>query len=72
MLAARHSRALNYSIRKLLATYPELRLFLIAPSCRLNLEDLDSDTHPNVRGTFRRDYVDAVVQTAALNHLPPA
>jgi len=45
---ARPSRgALNYSIRRLLTTYSELRLFLIAPSWRLNFEDLDSDTHPN-------------------------
>jgi lysophospholipase L1-like esterase len=62
--------ALNYSIRKLLVTYPDLRLFLITPSWRLNFEDLDSDTHPNARGTFLRDYVDAVVETAALNHVP--
>ena len=47
--------ALNYSIRRLLTTYSELRLFLIAPSWRLNFEDLDSDTHPNIRGAFLRE-----------------
>jgi GDSL-like Lipase/Acylhydrolase family len=62
--------ALNYSIRKLLATYPDLRLFLIAPSWRLNYEDRDSDTNPNARGIFLREYVDAVVETAGLNHVP--
>ena len=37
---------------------------------RLNLEDLDSDTHPNSRGIFLREYVDAMLETAALNHVP--
>jgi lysophospholipase L1-like esterase len=62
--------AFNYAARRLLTTYPQLRLFLIAPSWRLNFEDLDSDTHPNVRGIFLREYVDAVVEAAALNHVP--
>jgi lysophospholipase L1-like esterase len=62
--------ALNYSIRRLLTAYPQLHLFLIAPSWRLNFEDLDSDTHPNARGVFLRAYVDAMIDAAALNHIP--
>jgi lysophospholipase L1-like esterase len=60
----------NYSIRKLLASFPHLHLFLIGPAWRLNFEDLDSDTHPNSRETFLREYVDAMIETAALNHIP--
>ena len=62
--------ALSYSIRRLLATYPQLHLFLITPAWFLNFQDQDSDTHPNSRGTYLREYVDAVVETAALNHIP--
>jgi lysophospholipase L1-like esterase len=62
--------SLNYAIRKLLASFPQLHLLLIAPAWRLNLEDLDSDTHPNSRGIFLREYVDAMLETAALNHVP--
>jgi hypothetical protein len=62
--------ALNYSIRKLLTSLPKLRLILIAPSWRLNFEELDSDTHPNVKGVFLKEYVDAMVEIAALNHVP--
>jgi hypothetical protein len=62
--------ALNYSIRKLLTSFPKLRLILIAPSWRLNFEELDSDTHPNGKGIFLKEYVDAMVEIAALNHIP--
>jgi lysophospholipase L1-like esterase len=62
--------ALNYSIRRLLAVYPQLHLFLITPAWLLNFQEQDSDTHPNSRGTYLREYVDAVVETAALNHTP--
>ena len=51
-------------------TYPQLRLFLMTPAWILNFEDLDSDTHTNACGTFLQKYVDAVVETAALNHIP--
>jgi lysophospholipase L1-like esterase len=62
--------ALNYAIRKLLTSFPKLRLILIAPSWRLNFEDLDSDTHPNAKGVFLKEYVDAMVEIAVLNHVP--
>ena len=61
--------ALNYSIRRLLTTYPELHLFVITPAWRLNYEELDSDTHPNAQGVLLREYVDAMIETAALNHI---
>jgi lysophospholipase L1-like esterase len=61
---------LTYSTRRLLATYPQLHLFLITPAWFLNFQDQDSDTHPNSRGTYLREYVDAVVETASLNHIP--
>jgi hypothetical protein len=62
--------ALNYSIRKLQTSFPTLRLILITPSWRLNFEELDSDTHPNAKGIFLKEYVDAMVEIAALNHIP--
>jgi lysophospholipase L1-like esterase len=62
--------SLNYSIRKLLTSFPKLHLILIAPPWCLNFEDLDSDTHPNARGIFLKEYVDAMVEVAALNHIP--
>jgi GDSL-like Lipase/Acylhydrolase family len=62
--------SLNYSIRKLLAAFPLLRLFLIAPAWKLNAEDLDSDDRPNPSGLFLKEYVDAMIEIAALNHIP--
>jgi lysophospholipase L1-like esterase len=62
--------SLNYSIRKMLTSFPQLHLILIAPSWRLNFEDLDSDTHPNAQGIFLKGYVDAMLEVAALNHVP--
>jgi lysophospholipase L1-like esterase len=62
--------SLNYSIRKLQAAFPLLRLFLIAPAYKLNVEELDSDVRPNPSGLFLKDYVDATVEIAALNHIP--
>jgi lysophospholipase L1-like esterase len=62
--------ALNYAIRKLLTSFPQLHLMLIGPSWRLNFEDLDSDTHPNAKGIFLKEYVDAMLEIAALNHIP--
>jgi len=61
---------LNYAIKKLLTSFPQLRLFLIAPSWRLNFEEKDSDTHPSAKGIFLREYVDAMIEMAALNHVP--
>jgi lysophospholipase L1-like esterase len=62
--------ALNYAVRKLLASFPQLRLMLIAPAWCLNFEGLDSDTHPNAKGVFLKEYADAVEATAVLNHIP--
>lgn len=62
--------ALNYSLKKLSAAFPRLRLFLIAPAWRLNFENLDSDTNPNEIGLFLKDYVDAMLDVAARHHVP--
>jgi lysophospholipase L1-like esterase len=62
--------ALNYSIKKLVATFPRLHLFLITPAWRLNFQELDSDTHPNEIGVFLRQYVDGMLEIAALHHIP--
>ena len=62
--------SLNYSIKRLLTSFPLLRLFLIAPAWKLNVEDLDSDSRPNPSGLFLREYVDATIEIAALNHIP--
>jgi lysophospholipase L1-like esterase len=62
--------ALNYSIQKLLATYPEMRLFLITPAWLLNGDGSDSDEFPNGAGIRLKDYVDAMIRVAQLNHVP--
>ena len=36
----------------------------------MNFEDSDSDTHPNAKGIFLQEYVDAAIETAALNYIP--
>jgi lysophospholipase L1-like esterase len=62
--------ALNYSLKKLAVAFPRLRLFLITPAWRLNVEELDSDTHPNEIGLFLKEYVDGMLEIAALHHIP--
>jgi hypothetical protein len=62
--------ALNSSIEKLLTAFPKLRLFLITPSWMLTHDDRDSDQHPNATGIFLRDYVEAMLKVAQLNHIP--
>jgi len=62
--------SLSYSVRKLLAAFPQLHLFLMTPAWCLNFESLDSDTHPNLSGVFLREYAAAVLEVAALNHVP--
>jgi lysophospholipase L1-like esterase len=62
--------ALNYSIKKLVAAFPRLRLFLITPAWRLNYADQDSDQYPNEIGLFLKQYVDGMLEIAALHHVP--
>lgn len=62
--------AINYSIRRLLTAFPALRLFLITPAWQLNQADLDSDSHPNSAGIFLREYVDAMLDVSAVQHVP--
>jgi lysophospholipase L1-like esterase len=62
--------SLNYSIQKFLSAFPELRLFLMTPAWRLNFEELDSDLHPNEKGIFLREYVDAILEVASFNRVP--
>jgi lysophospholipase L1-like esterase len=62
--------ALDYSVKKLLATFPKMRLFLITPAWLLNFEELDSDTHPNKSGVFLKQYVDAMVEVANSRGVP--
>jgi lysophospholipase L1-like esterase len=62
--------SLSYSVRKLIATFPKARLFLMTPAWRLNFEELDSDTHPNESGIFLKQYVDTIISVAAANGVP--
>ncbi|MCA6106965.1 SGNH/GDSL hydrolase family protein [Bradyrhizobium cenepequi] len=64
------SGALSYSLSKLWAAFPKLRMFLITPAWRLNPKGLDSDTNPNGIGLFLKDYVDAMIQIAERHHIP--
>ena len=62
--------ALNYSLQRLLAAYPKLRLFLITPAWLLNEDGSNSDEYPNSAGVFLKEYVDAMIRVAELNHIP--
>ena len=62
--------ALNYSIKKLIATFPRLRLFLMTPTWRLNFAEKDSDKYPNETGHFLKEYVDGMLEIAGQNHIP--
>lgn len=62
--------ALNYSIQMMGSAFPKLKLFLITPSYILTDDDRDSDVSPNRNGIFLKDYVDAMVRIAELNHIP--
>lgn len=62
-------KSLNYSVKNLLTSLPQLHLFLTTPTWRLNFEELDSNTHPNKNGVFLKEYVDAVIEVATSNHI---
>lgn len=62
--------ALDYSVKKLRAAFPKMRLFLITPAWLLNFEDLDSDTHPNENGVFLKQYIDTMVEVANSTGVP--
>jgi lysophospholipase L1-like esterase len=62
--------SLTHAIRKLLASFPRMHLFLITPAWRLNFQNLDCDSHPNEGGIFLKQYVEAMLEVAALNHIP--
>ncbi|MET4798974.1 SGNH/GDSL hydrolase family protein [Bradyrhizobium sp. LB11.1] len=62
--------SLSYSVNKLLTAFPKARLFLMTPAWRLNFEELDSDTHPDERGIFLREYVDGMIDVARSTGVP--
>jgi lysophospholipase L1-like esterase len=62
--------ALNYSIQGILRSFPRLRIFLITPAWMPTFDDRDSDWHPNEIGSFLKEYVDAMIRVAELNHIP--
>lgn len=62
--------ALQYGIRRLLETYPNLKIMVITPMFRM-VEGGNSDTTPNAyRNLFLKDYSNAIEEVAKLNHLP--
>jgi lysophospholipase L1-like esterase len=67
---AAFKESLNYSVQKLLTSFPKARVFLITPAWLLNFEQLDSDTHPNQSGIFLKQYVDAMVSVATATGVP--
>ena len=67
---AAFKESLNYSVEKLLASFPKARVFLITPAWLLNFEELDSDTHPNQSGIFLKQYVDAMISVATATGVP--
>jgi lysophospholipase L1-like esterase len=67
---AEFKESLSYSVQRLLASFPKARIFLITPAWLLNFEDLDSDTHPNQRGIFLKQYIEAMVSVAGATGVP--
>jgi lysophospholipase L1-like esterase len=67
---AAFKESLNYSVQKLLTSFPKARVFLMTPAWLLNFEQLDSDTNPNQSGVFLKQYVDAMVSVAAATGVP--
>lgn len=62
--------SLDYSVRKLLSSFPKARIFLITPAWVLNYQELDSDTHPNQSGIFLKQYVNAMISVAVATGVP--
>ncbi len=58
---------MNYSLQKLIAAFPRMRVFLMTPSWMPTFDDKDSDKYPNGIGCFLREYVDAMLRVAELN-----
>lgn len=63
---------LNKGVKDLLTAFPHLKLFIITPYHRFIDSGLtqDSDLVPNSAGKYLIEYVDAIKQISALNHLP--
>lgn len=62
--------ALNNSLRKLMSSFPHLRVFLMTPSWQIEDGSLDRDVAPNSDGLFLKGYVDAMLRVAEMNHIP--
>lgn len=62
--------ALQYGIRRLSETYPNLKIIVITPMFRLFLGGNSDDTPNANRGLYLRDYVQAAEEVAKINHVP--
>lgn len=65
--------SINYAVKRLLETYPHLKILFITPTWRarfVNGDGLESDTNPNSIGKYLIEYVDAIKEVAALNKIP--
>lgn len=65
--------AANYIVDKLLTAFPNLKICFISPMWRARLsagDGLDADTNPNGIGLYLREYSEAIIEMAGLNHIP--
>jgi lysophospholipase L1-like esterase len=65
--------AINYVIRTLLTTFPQLKILLVTPTwrARQNTGDgKDSDVYPNSTSHYLMEYVDSIINIGSLNKIP--
>lgn len=65
--------AIYYIINKLCTKFPHLKICFITPPYRARIasgDGKDTDTNPNNISLYLKDYVDALVLNAGLNHVP--
>lgn len=62
--------SINYIVDKILSKYPHVKIYFTTPTHRYFDKNLDSDLHCNKNGLYLKDYVDAIMNSAALQHLP--
>jgi len=65
--------SINYVISILLTAYPNIKLLFVAPPWRARIasgDGLESDTNPNPSGVYYIEYVDAMIESTNLKHIP--
>lgn len=64
--------AINYVINKILTAYPAINILFLTPiwRARHSIDDgKDCDVYPNIANIFLREYSDAIIELADINHV---